>query len=83
VIVTGDFNTPPASLAFRAPFGRLHNAFSTAGWGIGNTFFGPYGGVRVDHILYDDAWQARACWVCESVGAEHRPLFSVLSHTAQ
>ena len=38
VVIAGDFNTPLESPTFRHNFGGYLEAFSAAGWGVGNTF---------------------------------------------
>jgi vancomycin resistance protein VanJ len=83
VVVTGDFNTPPESPLYRESFGRYANAFSVAGWGVGNTYFRGYNRLRLDHVLYDEHWQCRACWIGPDVGSEHRPVMAVLTRVAK
>ncbi len=79
VIVLGDFNTPPESRVFRDNFGRLSDAFDTAGWGLGSTYFAGWFSLRLDHILCDDAWTPTEFAILNNVGSEHRPLAAVLS----
>ncbi len=81
VIVVGDFNTPPESPVFRENFGQLSDAFAVAGWGPGSTYFAGWFSLRLDHILCDDQWQPRGCWVGPKMGSEHRPLTAVLART--
>ena len=80
-IVAGDFNTPPESPVFRHNFGRLSDAFGTAGWGVGSTYFAGWFSLRLDHILCDRQWQVRECTVGPDVGSEHRPLMAELGKT--
>jgi vancomycin resistance protein VanJ len=83
VIVAGDFNTPPESPVFRDNFGTLSSAFTVAGWGVGSTYFAGRFSLRLDHILCNDQWQPKGCWVGPDVGSEHRPLTAVLARTRE
>jgi endonuclease/exonuclease/phosphatase (EEP) superfamily protein YafD len=82
VIVAGDFNTPTDSVVFRRFWAPYRNAFSTSGFGFGNTMRptvrGCRFGVRIDHILAGTDWWPRTCWVGPDVGAEHLPLIADL-----
>jgi endonuclease/exonuclease/phosphatase (EEP) superfamily protein YafD len=63
-IIAGDFNTPLESPTFRNNFGHYLEAFSAAGWGIGNTFQPAWWqGLRIDHILAGEGCWCRRCWV--------------------
>ncbi|MBV8780031.1 MAG: endonuclease/exonuclease/phosphatase family protein [Phycisphaerae bacterium] len=73
VILAGDFNLPPDSPIFRSAFGDLSDAFSTAGFGYGWTYY-HHTAVRIDHIVTGDGWQCERCWVGPDVGSPHRPL---------
>jgi vancomycin resistance protein VanJ len=78
LVIAGDFNTPPESTIYRQYWSQYTNAFSTAGFGFGATFFTRRAGVRVDHILAGPGWSCRRCWVGPPVGSPHRPLIADL-----
>jgi endonuclease/exonuclease/phosphatase (EEP) superfamily protein YafD len=76
VLVAGDFNMPPESAVYRADWSRYTDAFGTAGFGIGYTWFSRYHGLRIDHILAGRDWRCLDCRVGPDVGSDHRPLIA-------
>ncbi|HEY1922577.1 MAG TPA: endonuclease/exonuclease/phosphatase family protein [Tepidisphaeraceae bacterium] len=78
VLIMGDFNTPVESILYRRYWDHLSNAFSVVGTGFGTTHFSTSSSLRIDHILYGDAWQAKACWIGPAVGSPHHPLVADL-----
>jgi endonuclease/exonuclease/phosphatase (EEP) superfamily protein YafD len=75
VLVVGDLNTPPESRLHRSELGGFVNAFSSSGWGWGNTLHTLGLQVRIDHILgYGEQWSCRRAWVGPDLGSAHRPL---------
>ena len=82
VILAGDFNTPTDSSVYRQTWGRYRNAFSTSGFGLGNTMrpdvHGWRFGIRIDHILTGPSWWPRNCRVGPDIGSEHLPLVADL-----
>jgi vancomycin resistance protein VanJ len=78
VLIVGDFNTPPQSVRFRQTWGWYSDAFSSAGWGWGHTFFTRKAGVRIDHILMGPGWHCERAWVGPSVGSPHHPVIADL-----
>ena len=75
-IIAGDFNTPDDSFIFRESWTGLSDAFQTAGWGFGNTYFAHKTSVRIDHLLSANGLKCEACWVGPSVNSPHRPLIA-------
>ena len=80
VIVVGDFNMPGESRVFRRDWTWLADAFGERGWGFGYTKVSrnrvlSYGS-RIDHVLYDEAWNCVRCWVGPNVESDHFPLFA-------
>lgn len=73
-LVLGDFNTPVESRIFRRHWGELTDAFSRVGTGFGMTKYNGWIRVRIDHVLYGDAWQAARAVVGPDLGSDHRPL---------
>jgi endonuclease/exonuclease/phosphatase (EEP) superfamily protein YafD len=79
VVLAGDFNTPPESAIFRQLFAAYADAFGTAGWGWGYTFFGGKTMVRIDHVLAGPGWRCGRCRVGPAVGSPHRPVLADLA----
>src|SRR6185295_18566035 len=83
VIVAGDFNMPRDSAIFRNDWSsRFSNAYSQSGCGFGSTKltakWGWTSGLRIDHILFDEGWHARRCWVGPDLGSDHLPIVAEL-----
>lgn len=55
VFVCGDFNDTPISFAYQTIIQSkdLMDAFIEKGWGIGQTYAGPFPLLRIDYILHD------------------------------
>lgn len=81
MIVAGDFNLTPDSRIYSEAWSKFHNAFSTAGWGWGQTKWTRWYGVRIDHILHDSAWKCMQVAVGPDVGSDHLPLMAELVFT--
>jgi vancomycin resistance protein VanJ len=76
VLLAGDFNMPPESAVYRRDWSRYTDAFDTAGFGFGYTWFSRYHGLRIDHILAGPDWRCLDCRVGADVGSDHRPLIA-------
>jgi vancomycin resistance protein VanJ len=83
LILAGDLNAPPPSLACRTlMLPGFKNAFSEAGVGYGHTYGGsvwphiPF--MRIDHLLVSRHWSVRSAWVGNDGGSEHRPVVADL-----
>ena len=81
VLLGGDLNAPAQSVVCKNLFSAgLNDAFSSAGSGYGYTYGTttrvgrPY--VRIDHVMTSPQWQTLACWVGNSVGSDHCPVFA-------
>ena len=81
VVLGGDLNAPVQSVVCKNLFeAGLRDAFSSAGSGYGYTYGTttkvgrPY--VRIDHVMTSPQWQTLACWVGNSVGSDHCPVFA-------
>jgi endonuclease/exonuclease/phosphatase family metal-dependent hydrolase len=76
VLLAGDFNMPPESAVYRRDWSQYTDAFGTAGFGFGYTWFSRYHGLRIDHILAGPGWRCLDCRVGPDVGSDHRPLIA-------
>jgi endonuclease/exonuclease/phosphatase family metal-dependent hydrolase len=81
LLIVGDFNTPPESYIFRRVWAGYSDAFASAGWGWGYTFFDSKTIARIDHILSGEGWYCSRCWVGPQVGSPHRPVLADLIWT--
>jgi vancomycin resistance protein VanJ len=82
VILGGDFNTPCEGRVYHTFWSDYSDAFTTAGLGLGHTYFAHGAAVRIDHILSGSDWRCRNCWVGQYIGSPHRPVIAELSHVA-
>jgi len=83
VIVAGDLNAPPPSLALRTLLDTgLHDAFARAGAGFGYTYghaLRPgFSFLRLDHVLVSAEFGVAACTVGADTASEHRPVIADL-----
>jgi vancomycin resistance protein VanJ len=78
ILLVGDFNTPPQSSIFRRVWGGYSDAFSSAGWGWGYTFFDAKTMARIDHVLVGEGWYCSRCQVGPDIGSPHRPVLADL-----
>jgi endonuclease/exonuclease/phosphatase (EEP) superfamily protein YafD len=83
VIVAGDLNAPPPSLALRTLLETgLHDAFARAGVGFGYTYghaLRPgFSFLRLDHVLVSAEIGVAACTVGAETASEHRPVIADL-----
>ncbi len=81
-IVAGDFNMPTDSAIYRRNWAGWSDAFQSAGAGFGHTKFTSLWGIRIDHVLFDDSWQAVSSRVGPDIGSDHRPLIATLQRLA-
>jgi vancomycin resistance protein VanJ len=81
VLLAGDFNLPADSSIFRDNFAAFTDAFASAGFGFGWTYFEKWTVARIDHILAGPGWTCQRCWVAPSVGSDHHPLLADLEWT--
>jgi endonuclease/exonuclease/phosphatase family metal-dependent hydrolase len=85
-LIAGDFNTPCESSLYQRHWNGFQNAFNCAGTGYGYSFpctrqyCWPAGipWMRLDHILADDAWRVRSCFVGSANGSDHRLIAATL-----
>ncbi|MEO6747489.1 MAG: endonuclease/exonuclease/phosphatase family protein [Caldimonas sp.] len=83
VIVAGDLNAPPPSLAVRTLLDTgLRDAFGRAGVGFGYTYghaLRPgFSFLRLDHVLVSAEIGVAACTVGSETASEHRPVIADL-----
>jgi vancomycin resistance protein VanJ len=81
-IIAGDLNMPADSAIYRTFWAGYRNAFGEAGLGFGYTEWPEmrklWFGIRIDHVLCNDGWRPRSCWVGPDVGSDHLPLIADL-----
>jgi vancomycin resistance protein VanJ len=77
-LVVGDFNMPVESAIYREFWSHLTNAFSECGTGYGSTKHTRWHGIRIDHVLMDDAWMCEDATIGAKEGSDHAPMFVTL-----
>lgn len=85
-LIAGDFNMPSESSLYHRHWFGYQNAFGMAGSGYGYSFpctrqyCWPAGvpWMRLDHILVDEAWHVRSCFVGSANGSDHRLIATTL-----
>lgn len=82
VIVCGDFNDSPISYTYRALTEHLTSAFEQSGNGLGLSYNQKGFYVRIDHILFSNAWKSYGTKVDNSFAAsDHYPLITYLKRS--
>ena len=80
VIVCGDFNDVPSSYAYTQVKGKLKDAFSETGTGLGWTFNDRYYHFRIDYVLYDSTAFAPTQFKVDKVNySDHHPVLCEIS----
>jgi endonuclease/exonuclease/phosphatase (EEP) superfamily protein YafD len=62
ILLAGDFNLTAEHALFRRDWSGYTDAFSRAGWGLGQTMFTHRIGLRIDHVLCRPGWRPTRCW---------------------
>lgn len=83
LLVAGDFNTPVESAIYGRWWSDLRNAYSDAGFGLGNTKTTKWHGVRIDHVLASREWRVRRAWIDEGFDGDHHPLLAEVELAAR
>jgi len=78
VILAGDFNTPPESPIYRAFWSRYRDAFDSAAFGYGYSYYAPVSAIRIDHILAGPGVMCAGCRIGPACGSPHRPVVADL-----
>lgn len=73
VVLMGDFNSPPSSLAYQTLSGALTDTFTQAGWGWGLTFPANHPLWRIDYIWCKGLTPV-GCQVLSLPASDHRAL---------
>lgn len=73
-VLAGDFNLLRDSTIYRRWWSGFNDAFWSAGWGFGYTYYAGGTAVRIDHVLTGKGWRCTSCQVQPAVGSPHRPL---------
>jgi endonuclease/exonuclease/phosphatase (EEP) superfamily protein YafD len=75
MILMGDFNSPPSSIAYRTLSTQLKDSFSSAGWGWGLTFPASHPFWRIDYIWCRGLTPV-GCQVLQLPASDHRPVLA-------
>ncbi len=78
LVIAGDFNLAPDSPLFISNFSMMTDAFESAGFGFGWTYYHQHAMVRIDHVVANEFVQFKACSVGPSLGSPHRPVVADL-----
>ncbi len=79
VIVMGDFNVPTDSAVYRDVWSGFHNALDERGTGHLVTKRTRWHSVRIDHVLFDDAFACTQAWIGRDLRLDHRPVLADLA----
>lgn len=80
VLVCGDFNDGPLSMAHHVISQGMTDAFVDAGSGLGVSYNQDYFYFRIDNILVNSFWTVKSCKVDKSVrSSDHYPIRAILS----
>jgi vancomycin resistance protein VanJ len=72
LIVGGDFNAPAGDGVFRLLKPRLHDAFSSAGVGWGNTILNEFPVLRIDQVWVSEHFRPLAVRARKTQHSDHR-----------
>ncbi len=78
LVVVGDFNMPVESEIYQRYWGDLTNSWDECGFGYGHTKRTSWFGVRIDHVLTNDAWRCHGVEVLDGSGSDHDPVVATL-----
>jgi endonuclease/exonuclease/phosphatase family metal-dependent hydrolase len=79
IIVLGDFNDVPSSYVYAKIKGKLRDAFTEAGTGLGWTYNSSIYRVRIDYILHSDHFEVRSFETGNKEYSDHYPVICKLS----
>ena len=74
VIVCGDFNDTPTSYSYTKISKGKKDAFLESGFGMGNTYNGPFPSFRIDHILHHPKLKAYEYSIGKIDYSDHFPV---------
>ena len=80
VILCGDFNDIPSSYAYSQLRHNLQDAFNESGNGIGATYGGMLGLLRIDYILHSDFFKSIDFSLNTVNYSDHYPISATLSY---
>lgn len=82
VVLCGDFNDSPISYTCQRLTRLLTSAYEQSGNGPGISYNQRGFYVRIDHILFSDAWESYGSCVDKSIAfSDHYPLYTYLKRT--
>jgi endonuclease/exonuclease/phosphatase (EEP) superfamily protein YafD len=78
IIVCGDFNDTPLSYTYRRMKNNLSDAFTEAGFGLGNSYHVNIPLFRIDYIFYSSHFTAYHFRTPKIILSDHRPVICFL-----
>ena len=78
VILTGDFNDPPNTYTYRRLKGTLTDSFQAAGHGIGGTYRGLGGWLRIDYIFCSRSFEVVDLFMPADIVSDHSAVIADL-----
>jgi endonuclease/exonuclease/phosphatase family metal-dependent hydrolase len=80
VIVCGDFNDVPSSYAYTQVKGKLQDAYSVTGNGLGWTYYRNFFGFRIDYVFYNPHYFSTIEYKTDKVKySDHYPVLCTLN----
>jgi vancomycin resistance protein VanJ len=79
LVVGGDFNSPPGTLAIRSMTTVLQSAFAAGGAGFGWSFPSSHPLLRIDHLFVSRSLRVLNCRVLPLHASDHRPMVADLA----
>jgi len=78
ILVCGDFNDTPISYTHDIIQGKMIDAFSESGRGVGHTYNQNFFWFRIDHIIHSLNMKSYNCTVGEEKFSDHYPVWCYL-----
>ena len=79
VIICGDFNDTPVSYTYKRLSEGMKDAFVESGSGFGTTYRGLFPYMRIDYVLYEDAFKLHGMRIDKVDWSDHYPVVAEFS----